>query len=382
MTRTLAVCAAAILAVAGGRRAVAQPAYRFINIADTNGPFNFFQSAVSISDSGVVAFSAMQDNGVNGIYTGSGGPITTIADTDGPFRTFGLPLAINANGTVAFTANYDDPFEGGGLFTSNGGEVTPIARSGIRDPLSLVTAPSINDSGTVAFYAEPRDPRMAKGIFTGNGGPLTTIADETGPIRGLVFRTSINESGTVAFQASRDVGGFGVFRGDGQTLALISTFITPGTHSSINDHGLVAFAGRSGDVRGIFAGEGGGVEILVDPPQLGVTLSPSLNNSGAVAFRGQNAAGGGIFVGGRDGTDAVIRDGAPLFNSTLFFLIDAPVMNNRGDIAFHYELANGVYGIAVAKVIPEPGGAALLIVGVLICVAPRCTRRTPRRTSA
>lgn len=63
-------------------------------IADTSGPFSSFGADLSnagpgINDRGTVAFRANLDTGGSGIFTGSGGPLTTIADTSGSFRSFG-----------------------------------------------------------------------------------------------------------------------------------------------------------------------------------------------------------------------------------------------------------------------------------------------------
>src|SRR3990172_5905431 len=106
----------------------------------------------SINDSGIVAFSRHIFS--PGIFTGSGGPITTIADDSGPFSgDFSTP-DINSSGTVAFKANLDS--SGQGIFTGSGGQITTIADS--SGPFSDFNAfsgprPSINDSGTVAFFA-------------------------------------------------------------------------------------------------------------------------------------------------------------------------------------------------------------------------------------
>jgi hypothetical protein len=387
MTRFLAACAAAILLAAGGQPAIAQSAYRFINIADTTGPFIYFQSAISINDLGVVAFNANQDSGVSGIYTGSGGPIATITDTEGPFRHFGPNPAINASGMVAFIAD-GDASSASGIYTSDGNSLTPIALSGVGNPWFWVAAPSINDKGEVAFYGDPWDPGIAEGVFKGSGGPLTTIADATGPINGPAFRTSINENGAVASAAFRDAGGRGVFRGDGQTLTTISTFIETGTEAAINDSGDVAFLGRSGGVVAIRTGSGGPLtSIVTESAMLRIASSPSINNAGEVVFLGSATGGSfGVYTGSDPLADKVIAVGDELFGSVVDVLInfglDGPVINNRGEIAFHYELTNGVTGIAVAVPVPEPAGFALLIAASGACVALRYAHRTPRRTSA
>src|SRR5262249_43253063 len=66
---------------------------------------------------------------------------------------------------------------------------------------------AINASVTVAFLANLDV--GGRGIFTGNGGSITTIADSSGPF-GFFYRPSINASGTVAFQASLYTGATGI----------------------------------------------------------------------------------------------------------------------------------------------------------------------------
>ncbi len=92
--------------------------YTFTKIADTSGPFSgFFEP--SINAGGTVAFRANLDAGGQGIFTGSGGPVTTIADTSGPFLLFDPLPSINAAGTVTFVAAL--PGGGQGIFTGSGG---------------------------------------------------------------------------------------------------------------------------------------------------------------------------------------------------------------------------------------------------------------------
>src|SRR5690606_5770067 len=78
----------------------------------------------------------------------------------------------------------------------------------------------------------------------------------------------------------------------------------------------------------------------------------AINDVGTVAFiAGLDAGGSGIFTGPDPVGDKVIQTGDPLFGSTLSFLtsaIDPEALNNNGDIAFRYGLANGVQGVAVA----------------------------------
>ena len=84
------------------------------------------------------------------------------------------------------------------------------------------------------------------------------------------------------------------------------------------------------------------------------------------------------WAGLRETLDKVIALGDALFGSTVTGLDFLNGLNDAGDVAFLYHLADGRQGIAVASV-PEPAGLALLAIGA--CAAlPR--RRAQRRTAA
>jgi hypothetical protein len=310
-------------------------------VADSRGPFSDF-GAPSINDSGTVAFAAGLDTSREGIFTGTGGPTTTIADTRGPFSRFGFFPSINNSGTVAFTAFLDPCCDDAGIFTgSSGGLTTTIAAS--RGPFSLSFFPSINNSGLVAFSSQAENGRD---IFTGSGGPTTSLADTSGVFSIFGERVALNDIGTVAFNARLDTGELGVFTGSG------------GLTTSIAD----------------------------DSGPFDFVSGPSLNNSGAVAFLGTLDTGGaGIFTGPDPLADEVIGTGDPLFGSRVVDVnLFTESLNDNGQIAFSYELADGRRGIARADplVIPEPGTPPLLLlVGPLLGAAWWCrvNRRRPYR---
>ena len=148
--RVLAAVAASLFAVP---TSVAGP-YLFTRIADTSGPYRSFFTP-SLNDAGQVAFRARLGGGQQGIFAGSGGPVTTIADTSGTFDTLRDP-SINASGQVGFRAFLDAGGEG--LFAGSGGPTTTLYdNSGtffsFRDPV-------LNASGTVAFHGRV-NPRAA-----------------------------------------------------------------------------------------------------------------------------------------------------------------------------------------------------------------------------
>ena len=147
-----------------------------------------------------------------GVFTGSGGPITTIFSGQG-FSDFVISVSINDNGTVGLLAELErEGFFTGGVFTGRGGPLTPLyedRESG--SSFGFGNFVPINDSGTVAFLADPFG--SVEGIVTGSGGPTTTIADNSGAFS--FFYSSegnptatydLNDIGTVAFLVGLDAG--------------------------------------------------------------------------------------------------------------------------------------------------------------------------------
>jgi hypothetical protein len=349
------VCVALSVAVIGSARASAQTHYAFRNIADSNGAFRFL-SPTSINNGGTVAFLALLHAGGEGIFTGSGGSTITIASDSGPTLPFGNP-SINDSGTVVFNSH-------SGILIGSGGSTTTIADTsgqfaGFRDP-------SINDSGTVAFAAF--FDVGGSGIFTGSGGSITTIVDSSGEYESFTGSPSINAGGTIVFTARLDDGGQGIFTegGGGPTVTIADIdggFSGFGLDPSINNGGTVAFtAGLSAGAGGIFTGSGGPTTTVADTSGPFKYFSePWINDSGMVAF----AAGldddvtSGIFTGDDPVTDKVIQTGDMLFGRKVFSLGFGRGLNDRGDIAFLYVLTDGVRGIAVASLVPEPSAFAI-----------------------
>ena len=84
--------------------------------------FNFFPV---INDDGTVAFSASLDDGTVGVFSVSDGLFTTIASRPGALGILRSPT-INTDGTVAF-AGQPVSFGPVGVFTGTGGPLTTIA---------------------------------------------------------------------------------------------------------------------------------------------------------------------------------------------------------------------------------------------------------------
>ena len=75
----------------------------------------------------------------------------------------------------------------------------------------------------------------------------------------------------------------------------------------------------------------------------------------------------------------VIGDGDALFGSTVTGLSISPTsLNDIGQVAFYYELANGTTGIAIATPTPEPSSTMLVVLSLGLSLA----RRTRWQSSA
>jgi hypothetical protein len=363
--------------------------FTFTNTADSSGSFAYF-SLPAINNVGDVAFSAGLDAGSVGFFVVRGGLVIPIITFSESFRPFGDP-DINDRGTVAFSSILDSGASG--VFVGQGGPVTPIATA---SPFNGAGFPSINDSGAVAFVANLV--AGGGGIFINNGGTIRTVADTSGVFDGFYRGPSINNRGTAAFLATfDDAGGAGIFMGDGgPTIAIADTsgpFSFFNGPPAINDRGTVAFtAGLKSGRSGVFIANGGSPVAIADDsgPFRSFDATPSINNGGAVAFFAFLDTGTyGLFVGADPMNDRVIALGDPLFGSTVTSLGGLrAALNDTGEVAFLYYLADGRSGIARAVPVPaevaEPGSFSLLATALVVPVFLSCVsakRRAQARMS-
>lgn len=119
------------------------------------GDFDFVNARPSINASRLVAFIGeriVNNNFIDGVYVGDGGPVAAIYDTRGVFADFTGNPSLNDFGEAAFLATLDTG--GGGLFLGSGGEVTTVAdETGIFTSVFGFSDPSLNERGEVAFRA-------------------------------------------------------------------------------------------------------------------------------------------------------------------------------------------------------------------------------------
>lgn len=337
--------------------------YTFTKIADTSGSFDSL-FASSINDSGTVAFSGRLDNGSRGIFTGSGGKLTTVVDTSSSFNfdTFGEPV-INNNGTVVIYAAQvadDSSVTNSAILTAADEEFTTVVEEGDRFN-SLSSQPDINDSGQVVFEASLQE--GGRGIFTLANGEISTIVIENNDFSYAIrSRPQINNSGTVAFSAYllSEEGGIAdeaIFTGSGGSLdkAIDSSgdFAFVG-YPAINNNGSLAFLGtlEAENIEdrsiGIFRLDSqGNITTIADDSSSfsfdSSDLFPALNDDGTVVFTAElEGVGDGIFTGADPVADEVITVGDPLFGSTVEGLgCCTEQLNNSGQIVFGTRLADG-----------------------------------------
>ncbi len=351
----------------------AQAQYTFTLIADTSGPFEQFGLHPALNSSGTVAFRAWLDNSTQGIFAGNGTMTTTIAASALPFVGFGDP-AINQAGTVAFLESTGGFNNIVGVYAGSGGPLVTIAETtGLFSGFAAGT--SVNGAGTIAFSASLKS-GGGTGIFTSNGGVPVQVVNGS-------FSPSINDSETIAFKRSA-----GVFTASGGLITKIADRTGPlkvfNNEPSINDAGTVAFVAGIGDIDsgayGIYSGNGGPLTTIADLSGLysyfDLYSPSSINDSGTVAFfAGLDAGGYGLFLGDGISTIEVIHTGDALFGSTVTgFAISPTSLNDSGQLAFAYGLANGTAGIAIATPVPEPSTALFLALSLGMVFAPRLRR--------
>ena len=346
-------------------------------------------------------------------------------DNNGAFASFGNFPSFNNVGQAAFSATLRDTSGGGdeenGIFRGDGVTLVQIARGNQAAPDGqgnfdrFDPNPALNDAGQVAFRGFLDNTSDTEGIFRGDGAALVQVArmGEDAP-GGGTFTTflapSLNDVGQVAFtggvttDGTNDLGG--VFRGDGATLVQIAregqdapddngTFSVSFRVPTINDAGQVVFQARlagtsegSTDDDGIFRGDGVTLEQLAregeaSPDGNGVFagfLDPAFNDAGQAAFQafltgtdgGSSDDSGIFFYDDTLGLVPVVREGDELLGSTITRLAfesslgtrsdERSGLNELGEVAYHFTLADGRQGVAISAV-PEPGAVGLLAVG-------------------
>lgn len=325
--------------------------YGLTPIANTGDHFtDFMPYAASLNDHGVVAFQAAARGAGSGVYTGSGGPISTVIDAaTGPLGNACSHPDIDRDGASCFYASLD----GGArrVVVVRDGQATAIAEN--AGPLG----PTMNDVGIVAFRA---DSGAGKGgIFTGSAGRVTTIAETGDTVSAFHGLPVINSRGAVVIRADLKAGGQGIYLGDGGPLIPVaetgSRFSRLGQFPTMNDEGTVAFcAALEGGGSGVFTASAGELAAIIDTSSAFESFRGVLiNNAGKVIFYATPRGGElGVFSGPDPLRDCLLALGGSHFGSTIVdFALNPVSMNDLGQIAMRVKLANDMQFIVRA----DPG---------------------------
>lgn len=401
-----------------GNQSAEAASFNFTKIADNQNSLltGYKDWTGAINDQGTVAFYAGSGFGNGGIFTGTGKgqEITTVFNHDilaefypnpyppnvPPANYFIRPsVDINDQNTVAFTGGAF--FLGGydsrqGIFIADKNKiktVTEFSPSGRLEGRGLMNLDLNNQNsimtligGAGAFIAPYSTITLYNNINQSNPSS-TLIAQGTydnyfkGGI-GDISSVSLNNQGTVAFSARyQDLSAPNpenrLFISQGNSLTSITTDVNLNTNIALNDLDELIF--QSSDFNsepGIFSLKNGTITNLVNSQGLFSSFeSIDINNQGTLAFSAILDTGEkGIFSGADTVKDKVIGVGDFLFGSTITELnfFGDKGLNNKGQIAFYAELADGTKGIFRAdpsssspKPVPEPTSIfSLLALGV------------------
>ena len=348
------------LSPGAGAETISKNDFVFVNAVDSTQGFLLFGFAPAINNNGAVAFEAAGPGFLFGsAWKWQDGALTLIATSAGDvLHNFGDNVVINASGTVGFNARV--PGSGDTIIATGDGGVLNIIASAKEDGLvggGFLGLSALNDAGSAVFLGF-RTGTFAQAIFVGNGGPLHTVVDAATDGFSALGNSDINASGKIVFTGFLPDGTEGIFvrardisnvidANDPNTIG----FIDP----VLNDSGTVGI--------GAFLSSGSSQVLTTNGRTLAARTDPDkqpflfvdnvcINNSADVAFFGETLAGGGLFVEPSRAADPVpvLETGDPLFGSTVVDLSNGRFsLNDRGDIVFHYGLADGRSGIAIAS---------------------------------
>lgn len=340
----------------------------------------------SLNDAGMVSFKGGARNtsgGYGGVFISDGATTATVSrfgDAIEPVIT--ARTTLNNQGSVAFWAKEKDADQVFEIFQGNGAELSPVVRVGdptpegrgvfnALGPVSLAT-PAFNDFGQVAFYSSepnPSDPteRLA-GLYVVDQRTSYRIARKgdaipggNGTFRNVPgdFRESLeafNNQGQVAFSASVETGvpgaevEYGLFRGSADQL--VEVFRT-GETTPDGNHFFATSRFSDGTFNDQLA--------INDRGQLAFTAIWSDSPGGG------NAGGALFFYDDSIGLIEVVRAGAEFAGSTITaFNFNPDGLNNQGQIAYQFVLADNRHGIAVWSPVPEPSAMVLFLLGGLV----------------
>ena len=353
--------------------------------------------AWDLNDAGMVAYQRTKpfpNNNFTELYYGNGIPSSSVlvvktGDTAPDNRLFDyLGYAdINNKNVVSFRGIFGNPSPGDGIFTGSGGPVTQIHLG-----TGLLGNTTINNNGKVAFIDH-----SVSTIYEGGplAGPLTTVASVGLTYTGLGSIPGINDSDTAAFYAILN-------SGISEIRTSTSPFTTPtvienggatkyfGQVTPINNSGRVLYVegDYSTNIETMYVDNGPTRSFIAD--NAGITNSSpagyigfnrwDFNDFNDVVFEagrpGSLGGGTGIYMGPNSITDKLIEPGDFLFGKPVFSL-GLGGINNSCQVSF---TANFLQGNSLTSEayradpqfdcgttsVPEPSSIALILAGLLV----------------
>ncbi|TWU29706.1 DUF7453 family protein [Bythopirellula polymerisocia] len=331
-----------------------------------------------INDLGDVSLGLSFDptSGITGgLYRGSGGTLTEIArlqrpaPTGGNYSEFNYAFPINIAGQIAFAATTSLP-NSGAIFRGDGDSTLKIVQQGDLAPDGDGTfgdmghqRPTLNDVGEVAFIGQvnPFSGSQYSGVFLGSGEAVTQLVRTGLPTPGgdAIFNSFSN--GPVINNAGQTTFGASLFKPENPLEVLRAVYRA--------DKSQVTEVMRGGAI----ASDGNGRFVDFG--------NPEMNAKGQVTVMAQllDTSGGNVddqalyFYSDASSLVQVARKGQPMLGSTIDYLNftgglnhvpsfddEAMGMNDLGQVAYVFRLADGRSGIAVWQ-LPEPLSALLLV---------------------
>jgi hypothetical protein len=347
-----------------------------------NGGFFDVPFTTSINAAGVVAFSASDTNGNNGVFLFANGQISSVeiagqpAPEGGTFKSgTEVGAIINASGQVLLFA--DRVQHGNALYLFSNNALSRVIGQGdliSRQPtFEFPTSVGIG-GGDRVLISDSTFPG-GKGGFTamptggGNGGKQT-LAIHVGQAIGVdgvvdfLFGFGMNQAGQVAADvASSDANAALLLNTAGSPVVLLdssaSSAVDPGGSApAINDLGAIAFNGFAPGTgtSGVFLNSNGQTQLLLSAAtqlpvggSLNNITNLALNNQNALAFMATPASGTSVFLFANGQLTALANNGDPApsgGNFQIFFPDSSlgPVINNSGDVVFASSLTGNPGG--------------------------------------
>ncbi len=357
--------------------------YTFTKITDSNSLSGIKLtdlSYLSINSAGRVVFRASTTDtkgNLTGdiILSGSGGALTNIADSTGNFRSI-YPTAINSQGVAVMIASSKDLVTYG-VYTGAGGPLTTVIQTTAgTDSVVLPTSRSdINDAGDVVFVE-------GFNVQFYSNGTIRVVDPADAYFAGMLGQ--MNRAGTVVFNATSKETGQAVMLTDSggtlNTLPVDAKYTFTPYRAAINDNGtIVGLALQEVPFRDVLIKIEGSTVTPVDTGSFTSLSVANVNNSGTIAFGDVSGIGNalkGIYIGPDPAADKVIAIGDTLFGGKVGALSGVSqssgpgrFLNDNGQIAFFYVLADSTIGVAVASPASAPSAAPILPAGSIVSAA-------------